>query len=84
MTRRIFVAQFETPQSSPPTAPPSKRSVLILAASLSDASDTAESLREPHEKLTITEAHEPVFEAFPGNTSACLYEGIAKPQPAIA
>lgn len=57
------------------------RSVLILAQNAGDAGSVAEELRNPGEKIGITEAHEPLVETNGNGVYRYVYEGLDEPEP---
>lgn len=73
MTRKLFVVNYSIPCTN------AKRQVFVLAPNGQLAAQVADSLTEPGEKVSLVEAHEPVFDINEGGAIGCLYEGLAAP-----
>lgn len=74
MKKVLFVVQLINPGGKP-------RNVMVLAQCIEHAAGTADHLKRPGEKVSITEAHEPVYESFGFSEYNELYAGLEQPDP---
>lgn len=78
-TRKLFVLQFARPGNQA-----SQRQHFIIAPDHETAGNAADNLIRPGERVNITEAHEPLSEAFGNDVIDDYYAGLQQPEPATA